>query len=72
LVLYDSRSDEIHRFDGVTAEVFEELQSGPRSPAELAAAIGGRLDVIVDDELSRLIAEILRILSSKSIAAPLE
>jgi PqqD family protein of HPr-rel-A system len=71
LVLYDSRSDEIHRFDSLTGEVFDELRSRPRRLADLVAAMSERLEVVADQELEELVAEILRILSSKNIAAPL-
>ncbi len=70
-MLYDARSDEIHRFDSLTGEVFEELQSGPRRFTELVTAMSERLGVLADAELGRLIAEILRILSSRDIATRL-
>ena len=70
-MLYDARSDELHRFDSLTGQVFEELQSGPRRLAELVTAMSERLGVLADAELGRLVAEILRVLNSKNIAARL-
>ena len=70
-MLYDARSDEIHRFDSLTGQVFEELRSGPQRPAQLVAAMSERLGVLADAELTGLVGEILRILNTGNIAAPL-
>jgi hypothetical protein len=72
LVIYDARSDEIHRFDGVTGEVFDELLFGRRSFTELKAALSDRLAVVADAELEQLVAEILGLLRSKNIATSIE
>jgi hypothetical protein len=72
LVIYDARSDEIHRFDGVTGEVFDELVLEPRSFSELKAAVSERLAVVADAELEQLVAEILGLLHSKNIATSIE
>jgi hypothetical protein len=71
-VLYDARSDEILRFDGVTGEVFEELLSKPLSLGQLSAVLSERLGVLADHELEQLIDEILGLLASKKIATPLD
>lgn len=68
LVVYDSRSDEVYRFDDVTGEIFEELRAGPQRLSDLVAATSRRLEVVADPELEEFVAEILRILSDKNIA----
>jgi hypothetical protein len=69
LVVYDARSDAVYRFDEVTRELFEELGLGPQRLSDLIEAMSGRLEVVVDRELKGLVAEILRILNDKNIAA---
>ena len=70
LVVYDARSDQINRFDPITAEIFDELAAGPRCLSELVPAVAERLGVLDDDELKALVTEILRILCAENIAVP--
>lgn len=70
-MLYDARSDEIHRFDSLTGQVFEELRAGPQPVTQLVNAMSERLGVLADAELGRLVTEILRILNIRNIAARL-
>ena len=70
LVLYDDRTDEIYRFDAVTAAVFEELSAKPQGQADLARAVAERLMVLPDSELLALVNDVLSILRQKNIVAP--
>ena len=70
-MIYDARSDEIHRFDSLTGQVFEELRARPQPVTQLVNAMSERLGVLADAELERLVTEILRVLSSRNIAARL-
>ena len=70
-MLYDARSVEIHRFDSLTGQVFEELRAGPQRVTQLVNAMSDRLGVLADAELGRLVTEILRVLNSRNIAARL-
>lgn len=70
LVVYDARSDQTNRYDPITAEVFEELQAGPRRLDALAAAVAERLGVLADGELRAMVSEILRVLCADNIAVP--
>lgn len=72
-MIYDGRSEDIHHFDALSGEAFDELLSRPPlTPGELLAALSERLGVLADGELARLIAEILRLLASRNIVAPLD
>ena len=69
IALYDERSDEIHYFDVATAAVFETLAVKPASMPELATVLADKLEVQVDGELARMVAEIVRMLHEKQIIA---
>jgi hypothetical protein len=69
LVIYDSRTDEVHCFDNVTGGIFEELRAGPQLLSDLVIAMSRRMEVVADQELEGLVNEILRILVDKNIAA---
>ena len=70
-MICDVCSDEVHRFDGLTGDIFEELLIQPRPLSELAMSMSQRLEVVADQRLEELVAAILQMLHDKNIIAPL-
>ncbi len=71
LAIYDTCSDEVHRFDALTGDIFEELRIQARSCSELAMSMSERLEVVSDQRLDELVAAMLQMLHDKDIIAPL-
>jgi PqqD family protein of HPr-rel-A system len=69
IVLYDDRSDETLHFDIATTAVFETLAAIPASVRELATVLADKLQVQADGELTRMVAQIIRMLHDKRIIA---
>ena len=70
-MIYDACSDEVHCFDDLTGNIFEELRTRPRLLSELAISMSERLEAIADQQLEELVTAILHMLQAKDIIAPL-
>ena len=69
-VIYDDRSGQVHRLEGLAAEIFETLLAAPADRAGLAIQVTTALEVEQTPEISDAIDTVLRELLISGVVAP--
>jgi PqqD family protein of HPr-rel-A system len=70
IILYDSHSGDVHRLEGLSAELFETLISAPADLPSLSARVASALDVECNDALTTAIDSVIRDLYLSGVVAP--